>query len=64
MPEIEIIIHEDGSVTVEGVGFVGPDCEAATRFLEEALGEVKERRRKPEYYQRRKEQNRLRQGGG
>jgi hypothetical protein len=34
------------------VGFKGPDCEKATAFLEEALGVVGQKTKKPEYHQR------------
>ena len=49
MRTIEIVVDVQGSVKIEALRFHGPDCEAATRFLEEALGSVQERRRKPEY---------------
>ncbi len=52
MEQINVDIAPDGSVEIDAVGFSGPDCEQATRFLEEALGEVTERSRKPEYHQR------------
>jgi len=48
---IEVVIAPDGSTRIEGHGFTGPECEKATRFLEEALGKVGSRRRKPEYSQ-------------
>jgi hypothetical protein len=46
---IEIIIKPGGELKIEAIGFKGPDCEAATKHLEEALGLVKERQRKPEF---------------
>ena len=52
MKSIEILITPSGSVRVEALDFVGPDCEAATAFLEEALGEVTDKHRKSEYYAR------------
>jgi hypothetical protein len=48
---IEIIISASGELQIDAVGFIGTDCEKATRFLEEALGVVGERRKKPEYHQ-------------
>ncbi len=54
MKSIEIIITPSGSVRVEALDFVGPDCEAATAFLEQALGEVTERHHKAEFYARAK----------
>ncbi|NBR88271.1 MAG: DUF2997 domain-containing protein [Verrucomicrobia bacterium] len=50
-PTIEITVSPMGDIHIEGVGFKGADCEAATRFLEEALGQVGQRRRKPEFHQ-------------
>ena len=35
---IEIIIGTTGEIQIDAVGFKGPDCEKATKFLEEALG--------------------------
>ena len=50
---IEIIVQADGSLKIEAVGFQGADCEQATAFLDEALGAVQDRKRKPEYHARR-----------
>lgn len=53
MPEeIEFIIMPDGTVKEEVRGVTGPGCEAMTQAIEAALGEVKQREHKPEYYQR------------
>ena len=38
MEQIFVDIGPDGAVQIDSVGFSGPDCEQATRFLEEALG--------------------------
>jgi len=51
--EIQVDIGPDGSVRIDAAGFSGPDCEQATAFLEQALGTVTARRRKPEYHARR-----------
>jgi hypothetical protein len=50
-PTIEIIVSTTGEFTIEGVGFKGPECEQATRFLEAALGVVNSKVRKPEFHQ-------------
>ena len=50
-PTIEIIVSATGEFTIEGVGFKGVGCEAATKFLEEALGVVNSRVKKPEFHQ-------------
>jgi hypothetical protein len=46
---IEVIVSPDGSLKIDAVGFQGADCEKATAFLEEALGQAGTRKRKPEY---------------
>ncbi len=51
-PTIEVLIAPTGEIQIDAVGFKGPDCEQATRFLEEALGALQARQRKPEYQQR------------
>ena len=48
---IEIIVSPMGDISIDAVGFKGPDCEKATRFLEEALGVVGQKVKKPEYHQ-------------
>ncbi len=54
---IEIIIAPDGGITIDAVGFKGADCDQATKFLEQALGAAKQKRRKPEYHQSTRRQN-------
>jgi len=49
---VEVIIGPSGEIQIDAVGFKGPDCEQATRFLEEALGVVGKKIKKPEYHQR------------
>lgn len=48
--EFQIRIAPDGGVEIEVMGAQGPVCTELTAFLEEALGSVKERRFKSEYY--------------
>jgi len=48
---IEIIIAPSGEIQIDAVGFKGSDCEKATQFLEEALGVVGQKIKKPEYHQ-------------
>ena len=48
---IEIIIASTGEIQIDAVGFKGPDCEKATRFLEAALGVVRQKTKKPDYHQ-------------
>ena len=47
---IEILVSPIGDIRVEAVGFRGPECEKATRFIEEALGQVQARQKKPEFH--------------
>lgn len=49
---IEIIIAPSGEIKIDAIGFKGADCEQATKFLEEALGVVSQKTKKPEYHQR------------
>jgi len=50
MKTIEIIVKTDGTLKIDAVGFTGPDCEKATKFLEEALGKVSGKQKKPEHF--------------
>ena len=51
MPEIEIVVSLDGTVTVEALGVVGASCLDLTRALEDALGSVESRSCKGEFYE-------------
>lgn len=62
-PTIEIIVSPVGEIQIEGVGFKGTDCERATRFLEEALGVVNARVKKPEYHQQNRKSTQQKLGG-
>jgi len=48
---IEITVKASGEIQIDAVGFKGADCDRATKFLEEALGQVSGKARKPEYLQ-------------
>ena len=48
---IEITIGAKGEILIEAVNFKGPDCEKATKYIEEALGSVWHRVKKSEYSQ-------------
>ena len=61
---ITVIVNPAGEVQIDAIGFKGPDCEKATVFLETALGVIKERRKKPEYYTAVKQGNHQAVGGG
>ena len=52
MKSIEIIVSPTGELRIDAVGFSGADCDQATAFLEEALGKVEAKQRKPEFYRK------------
>ncbi|MDP6526961.1 MAG: DUF2997 domain-containing protein [Kiritimatiellia bacterium] len=56
---IEVIVDTAGQIKIDAVGFQGADCEKATAFLEEALGQTTARQKKPEYYRQVRRQQRL-----
>ncbi len=51
MKTVEVIVGTTGEIQIDSIGFKGPDCEKATKFLEEALGVVGQKIKKPEYHQ-------------
>ncbi len=61
-PTIEVIVSPTGEIIVDAVGFKGADCEHATRYLEEALGVVQNKDRKPEYHRQRESRRQQRIG--
>jgi hypothetical protein len=64
MKTIIIDIATDGAVTIDAIGYTGTACTDATAFIEQALGSVQHRNRKPEYHQttRRHTRQQLRPG--
>lgn len=61
-PSIDVIVNTDGSLIIDAIGFKGPACEKATRFLEEALGQIATKQRKPAYNERNRTRARQRVG--
>ena len=61
---IEIVVDPHGGVRVQTKGFSGPSCLAASRFLEEALGEQIHQERTAEFYQSAQQQQHEQQGHG
>ena len=59
---IEVIVAPGGGISIDAIGFKGADCDQATKFLEEALGKTTQKRRKPEYQARNKQQRQQRLG--
>ena len=60
MKTIEVTVAADGTTQVETKGFVGGECQQASRFMEAALGQQAGETLKPEFYQSRNE-NEVRQ---
>ena len=50
--ELEIIITPDGVVHVDVKGVKGKSCADLVKFLEVTLGEAKDKKLKPDYYER------------
>ena len=61
--KLEVTVSQAGAINIDAVGFKGPDCETATKFLEEALGTVGTKVKKPEYQQRNVTKHRQKVGG-
>ncbi|MBW1992298.1 MAG: DUF2997 domain-containing protein [Deltaproteobacteria bacterium] len=49
-PEIVLNFLPDGQVEMEGKGFQGKACDEAMGVFEKALGVVRNRKNKPEYF--------------
>ena len=49
--EIEITIDKEGNISYEVKGIKGKSCIEATKFLDESLGEVVERKHSREFYE-------------
>ena len=50
MKRIEIIVSPKGETRLETKGFAGPSCQAASEFLEKALGRRTAETRTEEFY--------------
>lgn len=62
--KIVVEIDQDGNCSVDGEGFIGPECSHFIGEIEEALGERTSQRDKPEYRQRRTTSGRNTQRSG
>jgi hypothetical protein len=47
---IELIVSPDGSSQVETKGFAGSECQQASRFLEQALGQKQQEQCTADFY--------------
>lgn len=61
--KIVIDIDSEGNCSIEGEGFLGPECGHFMKEIEEALGTMTTQTDKPEYRQRRITTNKNRQIG-
>ena len=50
--EIRVVIEKDGKLTLKVSGKGGPQCLTVTQDLEEEMGEVLNRQRTPQFYQK------------
>ena len=57
---IEIIVSPDGETTVRTEGYTGSDCLKASRFLEQALGDVQSDQKTAEYFAVEEQQQHIR----
>ncbi len=62
--QIIIDIDPEGNCSIDGEGFIGPECGHFVSEIEEALGTRISQKDKPEYRQRRTTSTRNRQVGG
>jgi hypothetical protein len=58
---IQITVSRDGTLTVETKGYAGADCRAASRFLEQAVGQRTAEQLTSEYHQGQSTEETLRQ---
>lgn len=64
---IHVRVSPNGDVSVEAEGFQGKGCEAATKAIEDALGGVRQRTRKPDFWRQARNvrhEQQLGEGGG
>jgi len=47
---IEVLVGPNGEVKIEAHGYKGKSCEEATKFLEDALGDKADVKKKAEWY--------------
>jgi hypothetical protein len=60
---IHVRVSPFGEITVEADGFQGKGCEAATKAIEEALGQTRARSRKPDFWRQSSRQTNQQQLG-
>ena len=63
MKTIEITVAPDGQSKVETKGFAGPECREASKFVEQALGQVTAEALTGEFHQGQRADQHLSQSG-
>jgi hypothetical protein len=58
---IEVIVSPKGETTVQTKGYIGSDCQQASKWLEQALGIVAAETKTAEYYQTAAQQQQVQQ---
>jgi hypothetical protein len=58
---IEVVVSPTGETSIQTKGYVGSDCQQASRALEQALGVVAVEQKTAEFYQAEEAQQELRQ---
>jgi len=48
--KLKFTIRQDGTVNEEVIGIIGDSCQELTKQIEETLGEVSFKEKKPEFY--------------
>ena len=48
--QIKFTIRQDGTVSEEVIGVIGDGCQELTKTIEEKLGDISYREKKPEFY--------------
>jgi Protein of unknown function (DUF2997) len=64
MRTIEITVDPKGGTVVRTVGFSGPECREASRFVERALGRATAEALTPEFYRERSTERTIEQSQG
>lgn len=62
MKIIEVIVSPDGQTKVQTKGFVGSDCQQASKFIEAALGKRTGEQLTPEYYSQQNASHHVKEG--
>ena len=50
---VEVVFNEDGSVSIDGKGFEGKECEILNELAKQLGVDLPKETRKPEYYKQR-----------